>query len=227
MNCKTSYDKLGLHLCPSMQALLHASAIVGSEGLLIYDRAQKRFIETEIYSQAIRGELAGRDLGEVIEELNSFRILDINQANVWSHAENPYDGQLSLNVCLDPQRSFYINLQVTPINLGETGVRFLLCSLHFAVKRELNIMFFDRVGGSVWRYELTPKTFVQEKRHLPQGRALEILRLARMGYSERRCAELLHLSPETIKSYRKTIYRCLDVTSIEEAISYCELHHLI
>lgn len=64
---------------PQYVALLHASAIVGSEGLLIYGRVQKRFVEAEIYSPAIRGELAGRGLGAVvIEEHNSFRILDIN-----------------------------------------------------------------------------------------------------------------------------------------------------
>lgn len=48
-----------------------------------------------------------------------------------------------------------------------------------------------------------------------------------MSYSERRCAELLHLSPETIKSYCKTIYGNLELPYVEEAISYCELHHLI
>lgn len=39
-------------------------------------------------------------------------------------------------------------------------------------------MFFDRVGGSVWCYELAPKTFVQEEGYLPQGRNLDILKIS-------------------------------------------------
>ena len=227
MTCLTSSNGEKLYLCPNMLALLHASAVVGSEGLLIYDRLQKSFIETKIFSPTILAELAGRDLRTVMEENNIYHILDISKTNIWEYAENPYNGQLSLNVCLNSKRSFYVNLQITPINWGNSSIRYLLCSLHFAVKQEFHIVFFDRGEGSIWRYEINPKTFIKESRHLPSGKTLEMLRLARMGYSERLCAQLLYVSFETIKSYRKSLYKSLDVSSIEEAISYCTLHHLI
>lgn len=227
MTCSTSYTKDSLNLCPKVRAALHSGLVVGAEGMMIYDILRQTFVEQEIFSKAIKTALEHCHLLQLMESERLLRFLDPNEIDVWQYAENCYDGRLSMNLCLDKQRAFYINLQFTPMYLGEEDIRYIACYLRFSAKTERNILFIDRQHGTMWRYEYARRDFVQEKRIVPSANELEMIRLSRIGYTERIISELMYLSPETIKGYRKNIYKKLDVTSIESAISYCELHHLL
>lgn len=227
MDCNTFYAIDTLNLCPKVRAALHSGLVVGAEGMMIYDVLRKTFVEQEIFSKAISTALEHCDLPQLMERERLLRFLDPNEINVWQYAENCYDGRLSMNLCLDKQRAFYINLQLTPMYLGKESIDYLACYLRFSAKTERNILFIDRQNDTMWRYEYARRDFVQEKRIVPSSNELEMIRLSRIGYTERIISELMHLSPETIKGYRKNIYKKLDVTSIESAVSYCELHHLL
>lgn len=227
MNCSTFYSKDNINLCPKVRAALHSGLVVGAEGMMIYDVHLRAFVEQEILSKAIGTALENCDLILLMEREQLLRFLDPKTTDVWQYAEKPYDGRLSMNLCLDRHRAFYINLQITPMYLGEEEIHFFACYLRFSAKTERNILFIDRLHGTMWKYESASRNFVQEKRVIPSTNELEMIRLSRIGYTERTIAELMHLSPETIKSYRKNIYKKLEVTSIESAISYCELHHLL
>jgi DNA-binding CsgD family transcriptional regulator len=55
-------------------------------------------------------------------------------------------------------------------------------------------------------------------------RESEILALITQGHSNAEVATLTHLSPNTVKSYIRTIYRKIDVTSRTQAVLW-GVHH--
>lgn len=227
MDCRTIIDEQGIHLCPILNAAIHAGLIVGAEGILLFDRNSRKFFYTKILSRTIQDSIGERDFSEVLENNNDFKIQDISNTDIWKQASSPFSSRLSMNICLSEPKKLYVNFQATPINLDEGPIRVLMCSLRFSARKECNIIFSDRQNNRFWRYDFNQKTFLEIESYSFSEIQLDMLRLSRIGYSIGDISKTLHRSRDTIKLYRKQVYEQLGVSSIEEAISLSEIHHLI
>lgn len=227
MECSALVNGQELQLCPQISAAIHAGLIVGTEGILLFDRERKDFVYTKILSRGIQKAIGKKSFVEILEANNTFTILDLNSANVWDKASNPYSSRLSMNVCISKPLELYINFQATPLYLGGDSVQILLCSLRFSAIRACNIIFSDRERHDFWKYDFRQKVFVEIDNYSFSEIQLEMLRLSRMGYGVDEISKILHRSRDSIKLYRKQVFDQLCVSSIEEAIAMCEIHHLL
>lgn len=227
MECRTIVGDKDIHLCPILMAAIDAGLIVGVERILLFDRDSRTFFYTKILSQTIQKSIGEMDFSRVLEENNDFKVEDISDSYIWDQTSSPFSSRLSMNVCLSEPRRLYVNFQATPINLNDGAVRILLCSLRFSAKRECNIIFSDRSDNRFWRYDFQRKVFREMESYSFSEMQLDMLRLSRIGYSISDISSILHRSKDTIKLYRKQVFEQLGVSSIEEAISLSEIHHLI
>lgn len=224
MKCKTTITGQGAEICPNILAACNAVLRAGHEALFILDLAQSKIIHIDIFSRAILKALKNKDLYDMLSEN---RVIDMLSSDIWEVSDTPYALHLSMNICLCKESLFYVNLQVAPINLATDKVSVLLCTLKFAVKTHANILLWNRVKGLTWKYDTLKKKFYPCKEFSLSERSLEIIRLSRMGYTQSKIAKLLHCSINTIKWHKSQLKERLFINSIEEAISFCELHHLI
>lgn len=210
--------------------MFHANSTMFADALFLYDRELNDLILSDVHSASI-AELLEEHGGilKLIKENNNFTVQDISRASCWSLAENPNNGRLSVNVCLDMRRSFFVNFQVVVLPWDKQGeaVRYLLCSLHYSSRRESDAHFIDREGGKLWKYHTERKRFELLDIVPLTEQELDFIRLCRMDYKQQQIASLMHKSTETISYYKRRICEKMNLPSIDACIAFCEHYHII
>lgn len=213
-----------------LTAFFRASSVLHTDALFLYDRISKQLVLSDIRSQAIKDLLSSnRTLLDLIALHNHFSIEDISRAGCWTLASSLSEGRLSINICLDKKRMFYVNLQVVVVDTTahNTNPHYLLCSVQFSSRREEDVVFIDRSQGKLWQYDYIAKAFRLLEVVALSYNELEVIRLSRMGYTEREISSIIHKSPDTIRYHKRNIYDKLGVNSLQECISFCETYYLL
>ena len=211
-------------------AFFKAASTVNSEALFLYDRASKAFVLSEIRSETIRNILRNdADLFHIIGQNNHFTISDISATKCWGLATSPSSGSLSMNVCIDRSRMFFVNVRIVVVAYEEQhdNPRYLLCSLKLSSRKEEYISFMDRESKGIWQYNISTKSFFRLSVEPLTLNEIEVIRLSRMGYIEREIAQIMNKSIDSIRWYKRNIYEKLGVRNIQGCIAYCELYHIL
>lgn len=219
-----------MELREDLKNLFRAASVLNSDALFLYDRSCKRFVLSDIRSRAVEEALAEHgDIFGAINHNNHFLLEDLSATGCWQLSRSPTQGRLSMNVSLDRRRMFFVNVQLVGVDiaLDDREPRYLLCSLKFSARKEEDITFVDRDHAKLWHYDPTTKRF-QLMNIIPLTyHELEVVRLSRMGYTEREISSILHKSLDTIRWYKRNIYEKLGVKNIQACIAYCEVYHIL
>lgn len=122
-----------------------------------------------------------------------------------------------------------VNHQLTPLCLDKDGNIWLaLCAVSLAHSQEPYSAFITMEGSQTrWQYsheygiwKELPKLFLTDKERA-------IIVLSRQGMTTQEIADTIHRSIDTVKGYRKELFRKLGVESISEAIASAIHHRLI
>ena len=127
------------------------------------------------------------------------------------------------------QRKILVNLKFTPIDLNTRGeVLFGLCVLSLAPSKNKRELYIARSNSSEsWNFSVKSRKWMRRETPTLSSHELEVVVLASQGYSIRSIANEMCKSIDTIKGYRKEVFRKLEVSNISEAISIVLAHHLI
>ena len=127
------------------------------------------------------------------------------------------------------RRKVLVNLKFTPIDLNTKGeVLLALCVLSLAPSKNKRDLYIARSNSSeCWNFSAKPRKWVRREDPTLNTHELEVVILAAQGYSIRAIANKMCKSIDTIKGYRKEVFRKLEVSNISEAISIVLAHHLI
>lgn len=121
---------------------------------------------------------------------------------------------------LNSGRKILVNHKLTPLALTSDGRIWLaLCVVSAATHNDAGHIEMHRVDSSDF-FEYNVNTRRWDKRHMPlltDGENL-MLTLSIQGYTMSDIADMMCLSPVTIKKYRQRIFEKLDVRNISEAI---------
>lgn len=121
---------------------------------------------------------------------------------------------------LNSGRKILVNHKLTPLALTSDGRIWLaLCVVSAATHNDAGHIEMHRVDSSDF-FEYNVNTRRWDKRHMPlltDGEKL-MLTLSIQGYTMSDIADMMCLSPVTIKKYRQRIFEKLDVRNISEAI---------
>ena len=122
-----------------------------------------------------------------------------------------------------------VNHQFTPLAFRPDGKIWLaLClaslSSHFDSG---TINMFHKGKTDFWRYDLKNKLWRIVPGIILKEEEKEVVKLSAQGYSIAEMADRMNKSFDTIKSYRKSLFRKLDVDNISEAVSRSVTKRLI
>ncbi|MDO4692640.1 MAG: LuxR C-terminal-related transcriptional regulator [Porphyromonadaceae bacterium] len=209
--------------------LFHAASVLSSDALFLYDHTNAKVVLADIRSEAIREAIRDKNISQVIEENNHFILADLSATSCWRLAKDITKGRLSMNICLDQKRMFFVCLQVVVVDIESEGLapKYLLCSLSFSGRKDEAIVFVDRDNAKLWQYDFQKKLFKLLNLEPLTHNELEVVRLSRMGYTEKKISSILHKSLDTIRWYKKNTYEKLRVNNIQSCISCCETYHLL
>lgn len=227
INCQSLPNVVNLLHCPHILSIFRALTVVDTEAAFIYDKEEGKIVVSSILSATIQAVLQSRDIQVLLEEHSAFALLELQQQQVWSLVEDPYNAFITMNLCLDRSTHFYVTLRATPIQIASFELRFLMCTLEFSSQRCLEVNFIDRISSSIWRYLPSLKKFIKEDIPQLSKKELEMIRLARMGYKEKEIAQLMFCGRDTIKQYKRRVFEKTNTTNIPQAVSFCKIHHLI
>lgn len=226
--CETDVTGQDIRFCQAVDAVILAGGILGSEAILLLDRKHRRFVREQVLSVSLREILSGKDIYDTLDELNVFEIINKHIEHTGKYVADPYQSYLSMNVCLDnSRRQFYVNLQALPLRLPGGDLRYVMCSLRFAAKPELDLLLVDTQASITWRYSSLRKSFEQEESQRLSAIELDLIRLTRLGYKTQELANALGYSAENIKYHRQRICNKLQVANMEEVLAFVALHHLL
>lgn len=152
---------------------------------------------------------------------------EINHAatSFWKHLPNneclkytvSYDFQLNaLKTC------FMVNQHYSPIAEKSNTIWLALCALSISSKKEAgNIIMQASDMADYYEYSLQKHIWIPQPGVSLTERDKEIIRLSAQGYTIAQTANIICLSEETIRSYRKALLKKLNVGSMVEAVRFC------
>lgn len=121
-----------------------------------------------------------------------------------------------------------INYQFTPISFSNDGIKSCLCVTSISpYSTRPNTILYHHEEDVTWQYSImdnswTPTTTIElgvnEKK---------VIKLSAQGHSIMEIADIMHKSFDTVKFYRKNIFRKLGVNNITEAFSRALCMHLL
>lgn len=121
------------------------------------------------------------------------------------------------------------NYQTSPINLDKDGNVWLnLCVISLPCDRKpFRAIITKRGRPERWYFNRANKTFVKREAIPLTDNELWMIRLSAQGKSMKEISNEINKSVNTIKKYRKELFRKLDVSNMIEAISYATQNQLL
>lgn len=122
-----------------------------------------------------------------------------------------------------------INHKYTPLKITEDGkVKLAICLTSMSPHSSsgiIEIMHKNRLD--YWIYDLFNKNWKKKDRIVLKKEEKEVIKLSAQGFSISDMAEHMNKSFDTIKFYRKSLFRKLEVDSITEALSQAVCKRLL
>lgn len=121
---------------------------------------------------------------------------------------------------LNESRRILVNHKLTPLVLTSDGRIWLaLCVVSASTHTDAGHIEMHRIGSSdFFEYNLTTRRWNKRQMPVLTDGEKSVLVLSIQGYTMTEIADLICLSPVTVKKYRQRIFEKLDVRNISEAI---------
>ncbi|MDR1760952.1 MAG: PAS and helix-turn-helix domain-containing protein [Bacteroidales bacterium] len=124
---------------------------------------------------------------------------------------------------------FLIHHKLVPMRFTPDGNLWMaVCFVSYSPHKEPgHVVLTTLKKEEYYQYNFERHKFVKYTPKKLSKREFEILNLTMRGYEEPQIAELLHVSPYTIKSHRRKIIKKMGVNNLSNAVSmfYSQFHH--
>jgi len=122
-----------------------------------------------------------------------------------------------------------INQKLTPLYLTNDGkIWKSICLISLSTEEGSgNVRIYKQGNNSVFKYNLEGDYWKTEEKIKLSPREKEILRFSARGYTINEVAEVIFVSPDTVKFHRKKLFNKLEVNNVTEAISFATNNKLI
>jgi DNA-binding CsgD family transcriptional regulator len=120
------------------------------------------------------------------------------------------------------EKPVLVNQKLTPIFLNEKGMLWKsLCVVSLSHSKTAGNVTINKQGSGLWwKLDMITKTWVSVDKPKLKERELEVLRLYAQGLTITEIADLICVSPDTIKYYRRKIFEAFEVKSFAEALHF-------
>lgn len=163
----------------------------------------------------------------MLVELNhkGFSFFENIPVNERIHYSISYDFHLKS----EGQSSILINHKLTPVKLDPMGHIWLaICVVSLSSHREAGHIEMRKDNTPFyWEYSLNCHRWEKKESIVLTEKEKEILFLSAGGYTMKEIGEILCLSTDSIKSYKRKIFEKLGVGNIAEAVTYASNGQLI
>lgn len=162
-------------------------------------------------------------------------LLKINDVGFGFYEKIPLDSRLDYTISYDfhitnkEGKKILINQKLTPLFLNNEGkIWKAICLISLSSERDSgNIKIYRNGENKVHHYRLERDIWETEQKATLSKRELEILQLCARGFTINEIAEVIFVSPDTVKFHRRKLFERLEVGSITEAIAYATNNKLI
>lgn len=122
-----------------------------------------------------------------------------------------------------------VNHKLTPILLTKDGKMWLaICTISLASGNKAGNVIIKKPGADTFiEYSMEKKKWIQKKEIFLSDAEREVLVLSTQGYTMNDIADILCKSIDTVKTYKRAIFRKMEVKNIAEALAYAQNHYLI
>lgn len=156
-------------------------------------------------------------------------LLKINALGFAFFNEKPVEDRLNYSISYDfhlqqsDKRQILVNHKLVPLILDkDANIWIALCVVSLSPNTHAGNIIIRKRGGTQYRYDLKQDRWQEVTVEKLSNTEKLILMLSGQGLTVDDIAEKLHLSVDTIKFHRKTIFRKLQVKTISGAITAAE-----
>lgn len=124
------------------------------------------------------------------------------------------------------KESLYLYHRVIPIALSHTGkIWLILCTSFPTTKRMKRIVHMQKKNEDLrMKYNEKTQRWENSEIPLPNSKERRIFSMAIQGFSIEEMAEILQLSPDSVKACRRRAFERMGVCNIQEAITFTMNH---
>ena len=170
-------------------------------------------------------ELGYRFYLDFVPEDEQSMLLTLNKAGFAFYNDLPVDERKDWYISYDfhilnEEKKILINHKLTPLALTSDGRIWLaLCVVSAATHTDAGHIEMHRVGSyGYFEYSNVSRRWIKKQMPSLTDGEKSVLTLSIQGYTMSEIADIIYLSPDTIKKYRKRIFEKLEVRNISEAI---------
>lgn len=170
-------------------------------------------------------ELGYRFYLDFVPEDEQSMLLTLNKAGFAFYKDLPVDERKDWYISYDfhilnEEKKILINHKLTPLALTSDGRIWLaLCVVSAATHTDAGHIEMHRVGSSgYFEYSTVSRRWIKKQMPSLTDGEKSVLTLSIQGFTMSEIADIIYLSPDTIKKYRKRIFEKLEVRNISEAI---------
>lgn len=170
-------------------------------------------------------ELGYRFYLDFVPEDEQSMLLTLNKAGFAFYNDLPIDERKDWYISYDfhilnEEKKILINHKLTPLALTSDGRIWLaLCVVSAATHTDAGHIEMHRVGSSgYFEYSTVSRRWIKKQMPSLTDGEKSVLTLSIQGFTMSEIADIIYLSPDTIKKYRKRIFEKLEVRNISEAI---------
>lgn len=126
-------------------------------------------------------------------------------------------------------KTILINQKLTPIFLTKNGkIWKALCIVNLSPEQNAgNVKIYKRGSNRVFKYDLNGDFWKTVEKVKLTSREKEVLQFSARGFTIGEIAELIFVSPDTVKFHRRKLFEKLEVSNIAEAIAHATNNKLI
>ncbi|MFQ5806142.1 MAG: LuxR C-terminal-related transcriptional regulator [Phycisphaerae bacterium] len=211
----------GQTVCPSSEDCLLAQAVAGlSIGLVLTTPSGK-----VVWMNRAAENILGVETGECVRRPLEQALKDPQMSAFWYDTTNQDGkGRAEISVRWPSERDLTLNAtRCLDQNGVEIGRALLICDV--TSERTVQVELSRAVATRL--LHLTSGGMPPEPIASLTHQELRILRLVGRGTSNEEIAERANISPSTVRSHLKSVYRKLGLSSRAEAISYAARNHML
>ena len=136
-----------------------------------------------------------------------------------------YDFRLKNN----DNKVIMVHQELTPLFLADNGkIWKALCIISLSTASTSgNIEIYKDGDNKIFKYDLETECWKTAAKIALNDREVEILRYSARGFTTNEIAEVIFISPDTVKFHRKKLFEKLDVSNISEAIAVLSNNRLL
>ncbi|WP_163407289.1 response regulator transcription factor [Flavobacterium ajazii] len=162
-------------------------------------------------------------------------LLKVNSVGFDFYEKIPHEERILYTISYDfhlknqEGKLILINQKLTPVFLTNTGkIWKAICVISLSSERKAgNIKIHKNGENKVHNYNLAKDHWEESKKVSLSKRETEILQLSSRGFTINEIADVLFISPDTVKFHRRKLFEKLEVTNISEAIAFVTGNKLI